>query len=473
MVMRRFLAAALAAAISLSNIAVAQVPGIALGKTVGAQTKSVTITVNTSGSGKTIPSNFVGISVEVGDLITGYYQGTTGNAASWIALANLLGPNGVLRFGGSSADSATPPALTQPIATAAAAFVAALGNGWTIYYGLDAKANNSATAATQAGFIATAFGTANVVFQYGNEPISSGNYTEGTYPTMWNAYDSAVTTAVPGAKRAAWDDANVPGFLTTLGSLTPGVAGLTAVTQHFYCNVMNTAPLLLASVPTNLSANQLPCGNLGINSLANQLGAIPQRMSETETIGNCGQAGLSNRLVASAWYIQMASSLAQLGWVGLNIHNAYLNSGACTPQGVYNPFVQQADGGFAPGTIFYGLYLFSKIEGQQILPSSWAGNGNVAVIATKGTNNNANILVANTNAFEPVTVTPQQSGAWTTATVLKLTAGSGQGCYDPTPLLGGKAIAEGGVWAGSTFNLSAGASITLGPCESALIEIQP
>ena len=184
-----------------------------------------------------------------------------------------------------------------------------------------------------------------------------------------------------------------------------------------------------------------------------------------------GLVGVSDRLAAAAWYVNEAIVFANIGWSGINTHNA--NQSISIPNDPYDPVVQQVDGNFGPGPIFYGMYLFSKIEGQQTAAVAVGGNANVNAIATKGGNGNANILVVNNDANGPVAVTPAQSSAWTTANVLKLSTSDGANCTSANPTVGGQPIGEGGTWTGAPYSIANGASVTLNPCEAALIQIQP
>lgn len=457
----------LSAALMTGGPAAAQVPDVFVRSTVTA--KTATVTAKLSATGLTIPSSFIGISTEVGDLIVGYYQGTTGNAASYLGLANMLGANGYLRIGGNSADTATPPALTSGIAGNLASFVTALGAGWKVIYTLDAVANNSATAATHAGLLASALGTTNVVFQYGNEPVTSGHFNNSTYASMWNAYQTAVAGAVSGALVAAPDDAvsgtGGTGNQTTLSGLSVGVSSLTFMSVHAYeyCS------------PTTLTGAQYPLSkwqNTDVPNLWNVgswASVTKMRITEQNMICNHGQTGMTDALMNAAYTVLKASDLARLGWDGMDTHNVYTEG---VSVGNYNAFVQQRDGGFSPGPAFYGMYLFSKIEGQTIVKTGVSGNANLSVIATQRAAGKANILVANLDPFDTTAVTPGQSSAWSKANVLAVRAGTGQGCTDKSLLLGGSPILEGGSWSGAPFTISSGQSFTLGPCEAALVSVQ-
>lgn len=439
-----------------------------------------TVFVDTSNGLNTIPADFVGISIETADVISGgYYQGTTsGAAASMISLLKMLGSNGVFRVGGNSADTIPVPALTQTIANNFQSFLGAIGSGWTnnVIWNLDLAAADTTTAATHAGYVANAFGSSHVSFQFGNEAISQGLFTQAAYQTAWNNYYSAVTTAVSGANYAAWDDTGIQLASSIIPNLTAGIGGLSSVTYHYYsaaADITHHTTMTAAALLGNIRSQRAFYGVSGPSFVP----PSKQRMTETNTLGNSGALGLSDRMVSATWYLNQAIILANQGYAGINTHNHYAEIGVpglpTVGNGFYNPLVLQVDGNFAPGPIFYGLYLFSKIEGQQIISSSVGGNANVAAIATKGANGNANILAVNNDVSNAVTVTPAQSAAWTTAKVLMVQDSDGGGCGGATLTVGGQPIGESGSWTGAPYTINNGQSVQIPPCGAALIQVQP
>jgi hypothetical protein len=433
-----------------------------------APSRNAVVTANLSGSGPTIPANFIGLSGEVGDFTNGYYQGTTGSAASFINLAKLLGSNGIFRLGGLSSDTSALATVNSTQANNIAAFLTQIGGGWSLIYGLCGVCSNSGLAATQATSLASAMGTANVIFQYTNEPIDGSHFTVSAFQTMWNSYDSAVKTAVSGAKSAAWDDGNWGQTQTAINGLTGGVSGLSLLTQHWYpyCKNDFSTPQPGALISAVYS--------FGFTGNITYAGATAIRVTETNSLCGSGQLGMSDRMMSATWFLNAAMQFAKFGFAGINVHSHF--GWFQTPQGaagVYNAFVQQADNGFSPGPIFYGMLLFSKIGGQQIIPFAIGGNNNIEVIATKGGNGNANIIAVNNDVFSPVTVTPAQSSAWTTANVLLVKDADGAGCASANPIIGGQAIGESGSWSGTSTSLANGASVAIPPCGAALIQIQP
>ena len=473
--MRLAVVAVVAALEASCNIAHAQMSAMGVGHSGPSPARVATVTANLSNLGYTIPNNFVGLSSEVGDLISGYFQGTSGANGTYVSLVNLLGSHGVWRIGGLSSDGASAaPALTSGIASAFASFISGLGANWTVIYGLDLRVGNAALAATQAGYVATVLGAGNVTFQFGNEP--DGYYTQSQYVTAWNSYYASVSGSVSGANYAAYDGGSWARLVTYTTGLSLSVSQLKYLTQHWYNNCNGPPAWTPAQVINSLNTNLTPyfgIGGISVGFAQNQYyaGSTAEQLSESNSCSSGGLAGVSDRLSGATWYVNEAITFANLGWSGINTHNAYTSF--FTPNGPYNPVVQETDNNFGPGPIFYGLFLFSKIEGQQTAAVSIGGNANVNAIATKGGNGNANILVVNNDQNSPVTVTPAQSSAWTTANVLKMSTSDGANCTSANPIVGGQPIGEGGTWTGSSVALASGASVTLQPCEAALIQIQP
>lgn len=477
---------------------------LALGSSAVQAGSIATVFANPSQPGATVPANFIGLSGEVQDFTSGFYQGTSGiwtapsgvgsaSAASYIATLNLLGiSHGVLRLGGGTGDYFNPPTITSGMASNLNSFLGALGSGWSLVYNLQFPNNNPSAAASTATTLATAIGVGNIVFQMGNEPFSEG-FTPSSFATQWNSYYSAVTTALPSAKFGAIDDeVNTLNFQSAAAiapNLTPGLAGLQFLSYHWYsfCRTQwpNPTPAIyLNSIyasrgpvlwPSNLASQRGLFGapNVGAGYMVDlyQHGSTPLIMSESNSICSEGQDGMSNKLMSSTWFLDMAIGLVNAGWTRFHIHSNW-QSGVVS---YYNPIDVQSDQVFIAQPIFYGMFLFSKVLGQPIIPSTVSGNGsaNVQVFATQGSGGNANMIAVNNDPFGEVSITPRQSLAWTTANVLQVKSATNNGCTDSSLTVGGQPIAEGGTWSGAAFSISNGQSFSLGPCESAFVSIQP
>ena len=422
----------------------------------------VNVTALLDDTSSTIPSNFVGLSLETQDIIADTIY--TGSNASLQNLVKLLGSNGILRVGGTSQDTGhqgnPTPALTQRIVNDLAGFNSALGSGWSLIYGLDLGSNNPSEAVTQAGYIINAFGIKNVIFQIGNEPDNW--YSPSAYMSMWNDYYSSLSASYPSIIFAAPDAAElISNTQNYTVSLTPGISGLNSLSTHFYgvgCNPVSISYAFYLANPASQSWTAT---------------YAPGKLRLTESGGICagGQLGYTNVLLQAAWYLNTAISMANDAWIGFNYHSVMT---PYAPWGgrisYYNPYTVQNDKGYSPTPVFYGMLLFSKIEGQKIVSTSISGGSSVRAISTKRSGSNANILIVNNDTSYPLLAKPDQSNIWSTAKVYVIN--SSVGCVDTSPTLNGYVIGEGGSWAGSPAILNRGAAISIPPCGAAFVEIQ-
>lgn len=438
-----------------------------LGPMLPSTRKSAIVNADLTSVGATIPADFVGFSTEVDDLIAGNYQGTTGSAGSFIGCASLLGSSGRFRNGGSSANTPASPPVTQPIANGLASFASGLGPNWSVLFGLDLQANDAAAAATQAGYLNNALGS-KVTFQMGNEPFTGGAYTTSTFPPAWNAYYSAITSAVPSARFAACDDNNQGLTQTAIGSLTPGLAGLSAVTLHYYSFTGSSyTPVgdyrdwlyLLSQIATD------PFFSI-IYPFTNG-GGKPLIMSEINSISFGGLTGMSDRMMSQTWFLKVAIHLAKIGYAGMCLHTTYDGQ-----PGRYNPLAKNANGNFTPRPLFYGMVLFSKIAGKPIVASTQGGTAFIESIAVKEASGNASLLVSNNDPLNTAYISPRQSAPWRTAAVLLSCDSDGQGALASAMTLGGQAIGESGAWSGTTFTINNGDVVAIPPCGAAHIQFQ-
>ena len=424
---------------------------------VPALAQTITIKADPNNPGAMIPANFIGFSGEVEDFVGGIYSASN---TSLVGILQLLGPNGVMRIGGGTEADVPPDPLTPQIANNAAGFLSALGPGWTLLYGLPDGVNDPGLAVQHAGFLLNAFGKGQVAFQFGNEPNLHYQDNEQAWLDVVSSYYSALT-ATYGALNYGAPDTSQLLDLNWPNDTPIGGGGFQFLTTHKYwpyaCNPLPSFP----SAKSILDDAQVP--------------SLPGwSLTEFGIICDGGDPRITNRLIAATYYLRLAQSAAAGGWVGIMPHNVVIpelwGDGKTRPA-YYNQFIVQPDGGYAPTPMFYGMYLFAQIVGQQIIPvSTGADYGRVASItATLSPNSNANILVANINPRRGFYVKPDQTRPWSSANVFVL---SGINCADPAPVLNGYPIGEGGSWGGSVATLNQGQSVFVPSCGATLIEIQ-
>lgn len=472
----------------------AQRPGIAQ------SIPNITITANLASTSFTIPSTFVGISEELYDISPSnpiYAPADNGNFfngtnTTLINLVKLLGPNGFLRLGGASQDCcgttgttyccATPntPYVTPTFASQLAGFIAAVGSGWVIDYGLNGNGGTTQWA-SQASDLLGAIPANKLIFSCFNEPnfdlvpVCGGSPSQACIIGVFNSCYSTITGAHAGTKWAA--DARFQPDATDISQIiagiTPGLAGLTMFTQHYYPTTSTLSSIFSVISGQNWSPETGVAGQKYVNSEGN-----------FALTGACSPASCPymDTIVSSLWYVGTAIKMATQGAGGYATYNciqpfsvggcATFNTHTLYPYNLESSIHRNDSGNWAPGPRFLGMFLFSKVAGQQIVSTTYSTAFNTLAMATKNSNGNANIIMTNLSTT-PISITPAQSAAWTTATVLRIDPSSKLGCADKNPIVGGAPIGEGGAWAGGSFTITNGQSIVLKPCGSALIQILP
>jgi hypothetical protein len=432
-------------------------------------TPTISVTAQLGSYGLTIPSNFIGFSAEVGDVADG--QTYTPNNRSLISLLQWLGPNGVMRVGGGSSDDVPPDPITQAEISQLGGFVQALGSGWNIIYGLNAAANDPNLAVTQAGYLLNALPSNRVAFQVGNEPDLLYNGNEQAWLNVFNSYYQALTGAYGQLNYGAPDTSSTFGYLSWPNDTVLGLGEFQYLTVHKYtlpygCNYGQ------GGVPTVQS----------MFADANEPSNPGWSISEFGIICDGGLNGVTNRFIAATYYLELAQTTAAGGWAGIMPHNAVvpgLWGDGLTRPAYYNQFVVQPDGGYSPQGMFYGMAMFAQIVGQTTIGvQATVGQQTLqnfssvaAITATVNESGNANILLTNINSgMRGFNVKPDQTAPWQHANVLVL---SGRNCADPSPVLNGQPIGEGGAWGGSVASINRGDTVFVGSCGAAVIEIQP
>jgi hypothetical protein len=410
-----------------------------------------------SPAGPVIPQNFVGFSGEVLDFTGGIYSA---NNTSLIGLLRLLGPNGVMRIGGGTEADVPPDPLTQDIANDAAGFLNELGSGWSLLYGLPDGVTDPDLAVQHAGYLLNALGQARVAFQIGNEPNLHYQDNEQAWLNVFNPYYQALTAAFGALNYGAPDTSQLLD-LSWPNDTPLGEAGFQFLTTHKYWpNACNPLPQL-PSVKSILDDAQVP--------------SYPGwSITEFGIICDGGDPRITNRLIAATYYLKLAQSAASGGWAGIMPHNVIIPElwgDGLTRPAYYSQFALQPDGGYAPTPMFYGMYLFARMTGQQLITAQTPVDYSKAasIMATESPNGTANILVVNINPKRGFSVRPDQTAPWSRANYFLL---SGTSCADPAPVLNLFPIGEGGVWGGSVASMNRGDTVFVPPCGAFLIEIQ-
>jgi hypothetical protein len=434
---------------------------IALLAVVSATAQTVTINVHTEKPGTAIPNNFLGFSMEIGDLAS--TSGLNLSNPVYRRMVAQVAP-GLVRFSGNSADktgwqrgtrTSKTPANTLVSSDVDNAFAFARATGYQVLFGLNFATGTPATAADEAAYMFQSGGSTLYGFEIGNEPdgyagvgVEPSGYTAADYINGWPAFANAIQAATPKALLAG--PATMRGdinswtapFVQQLGSR------IAMVTHHLY-----GIPEPNATIATLLSAATLQ-GNDKIDATAQALAAginRPWRMDETNSVGGSGGlAGVSTAFASGLWLPDYLFTLANRGAAGANVY------GDGSP-GNFSPIVVGGNTTATARPLYYGMLLFKLAAQGNMVPLTLnAGAVNLTAYGTVGTDKTLRVTVINKDASQNATVQITPGALYTSATVMRLT---GLSLSDTTgsATLGGVKVAADGSWTPTERETVAGA----------------
>jgi hypothetical protein len=335
----------------------------------------------------TMPSNFTGLSYESAQL--GHPEFFSRSNRQLIALIRQLGPQGVLRIGGNTAEYTTwsdddsdaakneTPATIGPDAGTAAKtasiltpqairnlndFVEAVG--WRVIYGLNLRHGTPENAAAEAKYVAATLGDKLICFQIGNEPDM--NHAEGSkvrwtfdyYYPLWQKFQAAVLEAVPHARFAGPDVAKEYSWVTAMAEKKPEIEFLSG---HYYAEGPPANPKMTLEYLLH-RGNDPATDEIGIVQAATKVLGKPFRMTEGNSCFHGGKPGVSDTVASALWSADYMLQVAQAGYIGVNLHGG--------GNGLYTPIAGSLEEGFSARPVYYGMLLAERFAGSSFVSSS-------------------------------------------------------------------------------------------------------
>jgi hypothetical protein len=367
---------------------------------------TLTVTRKTSGA---IPPRFMGLSYEKFAMSYNYFHFSNHNL---IALFRLLG-DGVLRIGGGSADQvlftsnsegATHEQVTPANIKALASFLQQ--TGWLCLYGINLATSTPALAATEVAYVVAALGPNLLGIAIGNESdeyglaggFFPGDWTFPDFLTRWDSFRAAILQAAPGVLITGPDTAGGNHISTWTLPFGQSVteSEITLLTQHYYrasgASTTSTASFLISPDP------QLTGELTTLNAGAQQL-RIPYRISECNSFGNGGAAGVSDSYASSLWVIDFLFGVALGGSTGVNMHGGG-NAPGYTPIADHSGVVIEAR------PEYYGLLFFTMAGAGTLLETQLSvGTVDSTAYAVRNANGGVNVMVVNKDMLQNLTLT--------------------------------------------------------------------
>jgi hypothetical protein len=416
-----------------------------------ASAADVVMSVDRDAAGPRVPKRLVGLSVET-SLIP--RLGRYASEGNLVNLMRSLGP-GVLRVGGNSSDmdTAFDDGTTQPPPWAKATVgprdldrlaLLARRTGWRVIVTVGLGHPDPRTAARFARAAASALGRRLTGISIGNEP--DDYIRKGLRPATWSFTEyapqfretaRAVRAAVPGVRIIGPDNGLEPDwFESTARTLKPDLLG-----WHFYplagCGTTQTVDAMLSLENRDAQSRTLAW----LASVGRGVRA-PVRLTETNSIGCGGQAGVSDSQASALWAVDLFLRAIENRITGINFHGGpgrcFAYSPACTPDR------HARAGRVRVRPLWYGMLLAQQLRGDRLLSSTVdAGSADVDASAFRTRAGGVHVVVVN-RSRRAVAVRIKVGKAAARGELVELLAPSALATSGVT--LGGRQVARDGTW---------------------------
>jgi hypothetical protein len=344
---------------------------------------TVTVSVDTAHPGPPVPQDFLGLSFEMSSLPQMARYGSRGDL---VAMLRSLG-NGVLRFGGVSADTriAWTDALTPRPAWASGVVDAddfhqlgqlAAQSGWQIVLTLGIVHFEPRAAAREAAAAKAALGPWLEAFEFGNEPNSYALHGMREEPwglEQYNAqvgqYRAGVEAAAPGVPVWGPDVSGSSAFETWGAGEVVAQRPVTLTGHHYPLGCAQKKP-----VPSVTSLLSSPIWRREVGSVRryvslSQSAGLPFRMDETNSVSCGGVAGISDAFASALWAAGYLPKLMASGSIGVNMHGNVANCKGYSP--LCAPGPQELSGGeLRAQPEWYSLLMARALLGTRPLPTA-------------------------------------------------------------------------------------------------------
>jgi len=406
--------------------------------------------------GQTIASDFIGLSYESAILAGGDYF--TPENSSALGLIRSLGERGAVRIGGNTSERtvwavdamSAGPATVVITPSSIDRLAAALRLlGWKLIYGLNLARGTPAEAAAEAAYVAKTVGANLLAFQIGNEPDGFGrwtavrpkNYDAPAYLAEWRTFHAAIRASVPGAFFAGPDVAGATDWVAALAGAMP--EGLVLLTQHYYADGPARAP--------HLSLAKLLRSNGQIEPSLQRLARysheyrLPFRITETNSIYDEGQRGISDTLGAALWGLELMFQVASAGGAGINFHGGVHNRRPSDDK-AYTPIARSDDGRYRAAPLYYGMSMFARAARGALVPAHLAPDfGELKAFAVRAPDGTLSVCLINKNGTRGARITIDPGRKFSVASTTRLAGPAVAATTGVT--LGGASIDQFGKWA--------------------------
>ena len=419
----------------------------------------ISVAIDRLHPGPRVPREFLGLSFELSSLpqIARYWS-----SGGFVSMLRSLG-DGVLRFGGASADTrvAWTDRLTPRPAWASSVLDVsdlrrlarlAARSGWRVLLTINLAHYDPRAAAREAAAAKRTLGPWLAGIEVGNEPDSYARHnlrplpwTPSAYQTQVSAYRRAITHRAPGIPLAG------PGVSGSLAFQRWGPAEVrrqhpALLTGHHYPLRCNTTPPPTIEALLSETTRQNEAQSLARFLAVAHTSATPFRMDETNTVSCGGTSGISDTFASALWAVDYTAHAMLAGVAGINFQGNPANCHGYTPVCAASP-ERLAAGALRAQPEWYALLLSKELIGDRPLRVTASPTlANVDVIALLSPQGKLHVVIVDDDppSAQRVAIRLHVGSGFGAATVLPLTA--------PSPdakagvRLGGAAVGGDGSW---------------------------
>jgi len=436
---------------------------------------NVTLAVNTTKASATaIPSDFSGLSFEMGSVIYDSVNNgwlLSGSNGAMISLAKTLGVKSI-RVGGSTAEGGDIAVAADE--DAVLDFCHAIGANLIWDLEIDGTLYDASTVATDTNskpIVAQSMhtyanskgyliNTNSLVFQVGNEPDLMPNMTDTIYDSDFGSYRTAINSLFSGVRMAGPDTSAGGTFYFPTFCPAEGPGGdIAFACQHLY---PFGSSLTGGTVAQEIAA-MLSSGNeAGYQSFMQQwvpsatAAGLAPRYEETNSFFHNGVFGSSNAYASALWGLGYIYYHAQAGLAGLNFHIGS-NSNAPAYNAISPATVASS---YTVNPLGYAIAAFNIGGHGHMVPVTIGNSSDVNLVAYSVLQGDGSLVITAINreygspAFNAALSISTSGTTYNDGQVMFLTGSNN----DPSTLtgvtLGGSAISGTGAWSGTYMGMA-------------------
>jgi hypothetical protein len=401
----------------------------------------------------------------------------------YVQLLRTLGPRGVIRIGGNTADYANYSKSAAAVSSARGTIVndAVLedlggflqATGWKLIWALDLGKGTEADAIAEARIVSSIAGERLLAFEIGNEPDlfarakhRNPGYGYADWLAEYRRYKAALRREFPRIPFAGPDAAVTTDWVTRFAA-DEGKDSV-ILTHHYYREGQNPS----SSIEKLLGVDPKLQPQLTALKAASQACGVPYRICEVNSFSGGGRPGVSDTMAGALWALDYMFTLAANGCSGVNMetgvnHLDFISS--------YSPIGDDEHGHYSAKPEYYGMLAFSlAAKGQLLAIENDANSPEVKAYATRPGNGAIALTLINKGDTTPVlSVNLGEHVKAKQASVIRL---SGPAIDAKTGItLGGAEVTPEGTWTAakseSAHVRNGQLSITLHPFSAAIVQV--